>query len=551
MTISNSDSSINPQNGFCSKTLIFHSLRPPYSLPPPSSQLSVTDFVFSLTGTTAETASFIDATTRRTISYSDVPLIVRNLSGCFRRPPVSISRGDCAFVVSPNSSYIPILYLSLFSVGVSVSPVNPASSIPEISRLIRLCKPAVAFATSEVVHKLLEVGFTNRIIVIDSNEFDSMIRLESNVDDGTTVEVSQSDTAAILYSSGTTGNIKGVKLSHRNLISMIAGAIAIRQARSSQAVYLCTVPYFHVYGFSLCIRSVAFGDSLVSIGRFDLRRMLRSIKEFSVTHLPLAPPVVVALVDGGNADLVNGTNWRSVETVFSGGAPLTVAVIDRFKRQFPNVSLVQAYGLTETTGGISRAAGPYESSIVGTVGRITAHCEAKIVDPNTGAGMPPMNRGELWVRGPFVMKGYVGDKEAINTMVDSDGWLRTGDLCYFDNEGFLFVVDRLKELIKYKGYQVPPAELEHILQSHPDILEAAVIPYPDESAGQVPMGFVVRKKGSNIDETQVKDYVAKQVAPYKKLRRVCFIDSIPKNVTGKVLRKELIKMAISGVTSKL
>ncbi|KAL8224534.1 hypothetical protein R6Q57_020009 [Mikania cordata] len=453
MTISNSDSSINPQNGFCSKTLIFHSLRPPSSLPPPSSQLSVTDFVFSLTGTTAETASFIDATTRRTISYSDVPLIVRNLAGFLRRPPVSISHGDCAFVVSPNSSYIPILYLSLFSVGVSVSPVNPASSIPEISRLIRLCKPAVAFATSEVVHKLVEVGFTNRIIVIDSNEFDSMIRVESNVDDGTTVEVSQSDTAAILYSSGTTGNIKGVKLSHRNLISMIAGAIAGRQARSSPAVYLCTVPYFHAYGFSLCIRSVAFGDSLVSIG-----------------------------------------------------------------------------------------AGPYESSIVGTVGRIIAHCEAKIVDPKTRAGLPPMKHGELWVRGPFVMK---------DTMVDSDGWLRTGDLCYFDNEGFLFVVDRLKELIKYKGYQVPPAELEHILQSHPDIIEAAVIPYPDESAGQVPMGFVVRRKGSSIDETRVKDYVAKQVAPYKELRRVCFIDSIPKNAPGKVLRKELIKMAISGATSKL
>ncbi|KAD2393723.1 hypothetical protein E3N88_40700 [Mikania micrantha] len=545
MTISNSDSSIDPQNGFCSKTLIFHSLRPPSSLPPPSSQLSVTDFIFSLAGTTAKTASFIDATTRRTISYSDVPLIVRNLAGCLRRPPVSISHGDCAFVVSPNSSYIPILYLSLFSVGVSVSPVNPASSIPEISRLIRLCKPAVAFATSEVVHKLLEVGFTNRIIVIDSNEFDSMIRVESNVDDGTTVKISQSDTAAILYSSGTTGNIKGVKLSHRNFISMIAGAIAGNQARSSPAVYLCTVPYFHVYGLSLCIRSVAFGDSLVSIGRFDLRRMLRSIEEFSVTHLPLAPPVVVALVDSGNEDLVYGTNWRSVETVFSGGAPLTVAVIDRFKRQFPNVSLVQTYGLTETTGGISRTAGPYESSIVGTVGRIIAHCVAKIVDPNTRAGLPPMSRGELWVRGPFVMKGYVGDKEAIDTMVDSDGWLRTGDLCYFDNEGFLFVVDRLKELIKYKGYQV--------CLMHSKLAKHAIVQvgYPDESAGQVPMGFVVRRKGSSIDEIQVKDYVAKQVAPYKKLRRVCFIDSIPKNAPGKVLRKELIKMVISGVTSKL
>ncbi|MFS7893381.1 putative AMP-dependent synthetase/ligase, AMP-binding, AMP-binding enzyme domain-containing protein [Helianthus anomalus] len=554
MTISTSDShnssSINPHNGFCSKTLIFHSLRPPPSLPPPSSPLSVTDFIFSLLQTT--TASLIDATTRRTIPYSDIPSIVRNLAVSLRQPPLSLSPGDSAFIISYNGSHIPILCLSLFSVGVIVSPANPASSVTEIGYMIRLCKPAVAFATAEVVEKVIEAGFKKRIVVIESDEFESMMRVvESNGGDGTKVRVSQSDTAAILYSSGTTGKIKGVKLSHRNLISSLAGAIAGRQPRSSPAVYLCPVPYFHIYGLGLCIRTVAFGDSLVSIGRFDLRSMLRWIGEFKVTHLPLAPPVVVALVDGSNEGLVNGSDWRSVELVFCGGAPLTVAVIDKFKRRFPNVALVQAYGLTETTGGVARIAGPYESTIVGTVGRLIANCEAKIVDPDTGAALPPMSRGELWVRGPFIMKGYVDDKEVLDTMVDSDGWLRTGDLCYFDNEGFLFIVDRLKELIKYKGYQVPPAELEHILQSHPDIIEAAVIPYPDESAGQVPMGFVVRRKGSTIDETQVKDYVAKQVAPYKKLRRVCFIDSIPKNAPGKILRKELIKMALSGITSRL
>ncbi|KAK1419972.1 hypothetical protein QVD17_29442 [Tagetes erecta] len=545
-----SSSTIDPQSGFCSKTLTYHSLRPPSPLPPLSSPLSLTNFIFNILKSTTGTASFIDATTRRFISYSDVIKLVRNLCISFRH--LSISNSDCAFIISPNSSYVPILYLSLFNIGAVVSPVNPASSVTEIMNVMRLCKPVIAFATKETVVKLVEAGFRNRIVVIDSDEFEVMIRGELIGDgDGDEVEVMQSDVAAILYSSGTTGKIKGVKLTHGNLIATIAGAMAGREARSSPAVYLCTVPYFHVYGFILCIRMLAFGDSFVSMGRFDMRSMLRSIEEFSVTHLPLAPPVVVALVNDSNEHLVNGTNWSSVEMVFSGGAPLTVAVIDKFKKRFPNVSLVQAYGLTETTGGISRIAGPYESTIVGTVGRLIAHCEAKIVDPNTGAGLPPMKRGELWVRGPFVMKGYVDDKEVIDTMVDSDGWLRTGDLCYFDNEGFLFVVDRLKELIKYKGYQVPPAELEHILQSHPDIVEAAVIPYPDEAAGEVPMGFVVRRKGSTINETQVKDYVAKQVAPYKRLRRVCFIESIPKNAPGKVLRKELIKMALSGVTSKL
>ncbi|KAI3516039.1 hypothetical protein L1887_14948 [Cichorium endivia] len=553
MAISSSQSSVNSQSGFCSKTQIYHSLRPPYPLPPQSTPFSTTDFIFSLlktTTTTTGTASLIDATTGRFIPYSDVPLLVRNLAVSLRQPPLSLSNGACAFVISPNSVHLPILYLSLFSIGVAVSPSNPASSIQEISRQLRLCKPVVAFATAELASKLLEVGFRNPVVVLDSNEFESMMRAEPN-GSRTKTEVLQSDTAAILYSSGTTGKIKGVKLTHRNLISTIAGANFGRQVRSSPAVYLCTVPYFHMYGFGLCIRMVAFGESLVSMARFDLRLMLRSIEEFSVTHLALAPPVVVLLVDGDNDYLVKRTNWSSLEAVLSGGASLTMAVIDKFKRRFPNVSLLQAYGLTETTGGVSRIAGAYESTIAGTVGRLIARCEAMIVDPNTGFGLTPMNPGELWLRGPFIMKGYVDDKEVTDTMVDSDGWLRTGDLCYFDNEGFLFIVDRLKELIKYNGYQVPPAELEHILHSHPDITEAAVIPYPDEKAGQIPMGFVVRRKGSTINETQVKDFVAKQVAPYKKLRKVRFIDSIPKNAPGKVLRKELIKIAFADVTSKL
>ncbi|XP_024990100.1 4-coumarate--CoA ligase-like 9 [Cynara cardunculus var. scolymus] len=551
MATSDSPSSINLQNGFCSKTRIYHSLRPPSPLPPLSSPFSITDFIFShLQTTVTPIASFIDATTRRRILYSDLQLLVRNLSVSLRQPPLSLSHGDCAFVISPNSSLLPILYLSLLSIGVAVSPSNPVSSVLEVSRQIRLCKPAVAFATAESAQKLLEVGFTNPVVMIGSNEFESMMRDEPNGGRPKT-EVSQSDTAAILYSSGTTGKIKGVKLTHRNLISMIAGAIDGRRARLSPAVYLSTVPLFHIYGFGLLLRLVAFGESMVSMRRFDLRLMLRSIEEFSVTNLAVAPPVVVALVDGKNGDLVDGINWKSIESVLCGGAPLTVPVIDRFKKRFPNVSLLQAYGMTETTGGVSRVVGPYESTIVGTVGRLIAHCEAKIVDPNTGVGLAPMNPGELWVRGPFVMKGYVDDEEVMDTMVESDGWLRTGDLCYFDNEGFLFVVDRLKELIKYRGYQVPPAELEHILHLHPDITEAAVIPYPDEEAGEVPMGFVVRRRGTTIDEAQVKDYVAKQVAPYKKLRRVRFVNSIPKNAPGKVLRKELIKLALSDLTSKL
>ncbi|KAJ9554503.1 hypothetical protein OSB04_018548 [Centaurea solstitialis] len=569
MAISDTHSLINPDNGFCSKTFIYHSLRPPYPLPPQSSPFSITDFVFSLLQTAVTpTASLIDAAMHSRIPYDDLRLLVRNLSASFRRPPLSLSHGACAFVISPNSSHLPILYLSLFSIGVVVSPSNPVSSVQEISCQIELCRPVVAFAAAESVRKLSEAGFSNPVVLIGLNEFEqdraggctngpqkdwnvpdfeSMMRFESKgAGSGPEVEVWQSDTAAILYSSGTTGKVKGVKLTHRNLISSVAGAFSGRRSTSSSslaAVYLCTVPYFHIYGFTLCLRAVAFGESIVSMSRFDLRSMLRSIEEFRVTRLAVAPPVVVALVDRNNDGLVEGSNWRSLETVYSGGAPLTVAVINKFMRRFPNVSISQSYGLTETTGGVSRVVGLYESTKIGSVGRLVSHCEAKIVDPKTGVGLAPTNPGELWIRGPFVMKGYVHGKD---TMVESDGWLKTGDLCYFDNEGFLFVVDRLKELIKYKGYQVPPAELEHILHSHPDITEAAVIPYPDEEVGEVPMGFVVRRRGTDIDEAQVKAFVAEKVAPYKKLRRVRFVDSIPKNAPGKILRKRVDKIGALG-----
>ncbi|XP_065636541.1 4-coumarate--CoA ligase-like 9 [Quercus suber] len=213
--------------------------------------------------------------------------------------------------------------------------------------------------------------------------------------------------------------------------------------------------------------------------------------------------------------------------------------------------LQMGYGLTETGGAATRALGPEESLQYGSAGRLAENMEAKIVDPETGEALPPGQRGELWLRGPTVMKGYVGDDKATAETFASEGWLKTGDLCYFDSEGFLFIVDRLKELIKYKGYQVPPVELEHLLHSHPEIADAAVIPYPDEEAGQIPMAFVVRKPGSNVTEAQVIDFIAKQVAPYKKVRRVSFINSIPKNPSGKILRRELVALVLPAGASRL
>lgn len=312
--------------------------------------------------------------------------------------------------------------------------------------------------------------------------------------------------------------------------------------------YLFTLPLFHVYGFFVLIRAAALGESVVLMEKFDFVKMLEAVEKYQVTFIPVTPPLVVAMV---KSDLVAKYDLSSLKGLGCGGAPLGKEVLVRFEAKFPHVDIGQGYGLTESSGAATRTIGPDEAKRYGTAGRLSENLEAKIVDPENGEALPPGKIGELWFRGPIVMKGYAGDDGATNATLDSEGWLKTGDLCYFDSDGFLFIVDRLKELIKYKAYQVSPAELEHLLQSIPEIEDAAVIPYPDEEAGQIPMAYIVRKPGTNITGAQIMDLIAKQVAPYKKIRRVAFINSIPKNPAGKVLRKELINLANSSTSPKL
>lgn len=313
-------------------------------------------------------------------------------------------------------------------------------------------------------------------------------------------------------------------------------------------VSLFPLPLFHVFGFFMMVRALAMGETLVLMQRFDFEGMLKAVEKYRITYMPVSPPLITAFT---KSELVKKYDISSIRLLGSGGAPLGKEVAESFKAKFPNVEIVQGYGLTESGGGAARMIGFDEAKRHGSVGRLAENMEAKIVDPVTVEALSPGYKGELWLRGPTIMKGYVGDDKATVETLDSEGWLKTGDLCYFDSDGYLFIVDRLKELIKYKAYQVPPAELEHILHTNPEIADAAVVPYPDEDAGQIPMAFVVRKPGSNITAAQVMDYVAKQVTPYKKIRRVSFINSIPKSPAGKILRRELVDIALTSGSSKL
>ncbi|KAK6148092.1 hypothetical protein DH2020_019004 [Rehmannia glutinosa] len=495
------NTSIDPRNGYCSETKIYNSLRPPVPLPPLSQPHSIVSYALSLlhspttpTSAALSTTNFlIDAATGYRLTYSNFLQQVNSLASSLKSIHYPcLSKNDVAFILSPPSLHIPVLYFSLLSLGAAVSPSNPLSTPSELVHQIQLSKPAIAFSTSAFAHKLPK---NLPVVLLDSPQFLSMLqsRVPSSTDDA--VLVNQSDTAAILYSSGTTGKVKGVELTHRNFIAVIAGFYHSKYsndidkaAADVHAVSLFTLPLFHVFGFFMLIRAAAMGESLVLMGKFDLLKMLEAVEKYKVTRWDLAERRWGRRFPSGSG--LNSLMWRFI----------------RLGRR------------------VATAVGPEEVKRYGSVGRLCENMEAKIVDPESGESLPPGKRGELWLRGPAIMK-------ATAATLDSEGWLKTGDLCYFDSDGFLFIVDRLKELIKYKGYQVPPAELEHLLQSMPEIADAAVIPYPDEEAGQIPMAYVV--------------------GPYKKIRRVAFVNSIPKSPAGKILRRELVNRALSNSPSKL
>lgn len=329
-------SRIDSQSGYCSETKTFRSLRPPINLPIATTPISAASYALSLQSTSpwpAHTAALINVATGDCLSYSDFTSRVRTLAASLQTI-VGLERNTTAFVLSPNSINVPILYFSLLSLGVVISPANPISTESEISRQITLSNPVVAFATSETCHKLPNLKYGT--ILIDSPEFESM--MTSPVSGSSVVEVSQSDVAAVLYSSGTTGEVKGVMLTHRNLTAIVANYFTQRQQRSSPAIALYTMPYFHVFGFFYNLKSVALSETVAVMQKFEMKNMLRAVEKFRVTHIASAPPVVVAMAKG---DTTNGYDLSSLENIRCGGAHLGKEVIKAFRDKFSKVIVIQ------------------------------------------------------------------------------------------------------------------------------------------------------------------------------------------------------------------
>lgn len=341
----------------------------------------------------------------------------------------------------------------------------------------------LAVVSPDQLPKVVATGIST-VLTHHSGEWisvEDLINGGEPMEEGEMPEMRQSDTAALLYSSGTTGASKGVMLTHGNIIAVVALLKwSVEVTSSSDDVFLALLPMFHIYGLAFfALGLFAANCTVVTMPRFDLRAMLRAVQRHRVNNIPAVPPVILAMAKDRSAGAGAGAGYdlSSLRRVSSGAAPLGDSVAAAFRRRFPWVEIKQGYGLTETTGAATYfVSEPEARARPRSVGRLVPGFEAKVAEVGTGAAVAPGKEGELWLRSGTVMKGYLGKEAATAAALDGDGWLRTGDLCFIDEEGYVYIVDRIKEMIKHKGYQVAPAELEALLLTHPDIVDAAVVP---------------------------------------------------------------------------
>ena len=497
----------------------------------------LTPYVLARAVELGEHPALVDAASGRTLTYAQLDAGVRALAGGLLAR--GHAPGDAVAVMSPNVPEYAVVFHAVAFAGGVVCTINPTYTAHEVhqqlvdsgSRLLVTVPMLLATATEAAEGTAVE-----QVVVLgDVPEGSSAVGLDSLTGEplAQQVEVGTDAVVALPYSSGTQGLPKGVMLTHRNLVANVAQTADILGTGEGE-VFMGVLPFFHIYGMNVVMNvGLVTGSTIITMPRFDLAAFLSAHAQYGITRSFVAPPIVVALAKHPAVDRVD---FSALTQVVSGAAPLSAELAAEASARL-GVEIVQGYGMTEMSP-VSHFTPPGQYR-PGSVGVAVACTEHRIVDPATGVDLGVDADGELWVRGPQVMKGYLGNPEATAATVTEDGWLRTGDIGHVDADGFLFVVDRLKELIKVKGFQVAPAELEALLLTHPDVADAAVVGVADEAAGERPVGHVVLRAGATSSEADIRAWVAERTATYKHLHRLLLVEAITKSASGKILRRVL------------
>uniref|UniRef100_A0A6N2KM51 4-coumarate--CoA ligase n=1 Tax=Salix viminalis TaxID=40686 RepID=A0A6N2KM51_SALVM len=491
---------------------------------PISNHLPLHTYCFENLSDFSDRPCLISGSTGKTYSFAETHLVSRKVAGLSN---LGIKKGDVIMTLLQNCPEFIFSFVGASMIGAVTTTANPFYTPSEIFKQFSASRAKLIITQSQYVTKLRDSDCCENsknpgedfvVITIDDppeNCLHFTVLAEANESEMPAVSIHPDDPVALPFSSGTTGLPKGVILTHKSLVT---------------AVLLC---------------SLRAGSAVLLMQKFEMGSLLELIKKHNISVAAVVPPLVLALAKN---PMVANYDLSSIRIVLSGAAPLGKELEEALRNRIPQAVLGQGYGMTEAGPVLSMCLAfskqplPTKSGSCGTVVR---NAELKVIDPETGRSLGRNQPGEICIRGSQIMKGYLNDAEATANIIDVEGWLHTGDIGYVDDDDEIFIVDRVKEIIKFKGFQacltllVPPAELEALLVSHPSIADAAVVPQKDDVAGEVPVAFVVRSNDVDLNEEAVKDYVAKQVVFYKKLHKVFFVHSIPKSAAGKILRKDL------------
>ncbi|MFF3503706.1 4-coumarate--CoA ligase family protein [Streptomyces sp. NPDC003247] len=509
----------------------------------PPVELPIHDAVLGHAADFGDQPALVDGTDGTTLTYDQLDRFHRRIAAALAE--AGVRKGDVLALHSPNTIAFPAAFYAATRAGATVTTAHPLSTAEEFAKQLGDSAARWIVTVSpllETARRAAELaGGVQEIFVCDSAPgHRSLLDMLASTAPEPRVDVDPAeDVAALPYSSGTTGVPKGVMLTHRQIATNLAQLEPAVPAGPGDRI-LAVLPFFHIYGLTALMNGpLRNGATVVVLPRFDLETFLTAIQNHRITGLYVAPPIVLALA---KHPAVAQYDLSSLRHVISAAAPLDADLAAACSARLDLPPVGQAYGMTELSPGTHVV--PLDAmrdAPAGTVGKLIAGTEMRIVslaDPDKDLGVG--EAGEILIRGPQVMKGYLGHPDATAAMIDPDGWLHTGDIGRVDGGGWLFVVDRVKELIKYKGFQVAPAELEALLLTHPGIADAAVIGAYDPDGNEVPHAHVVRQPtAGDLTEGEVALYVAERVAPYKRVRRVTFIDAVPRAASGKILRRQL------------
>ncbi|KAJ6640807.1 Luciferin 4-monooxygenase [Pseudolycoriella hygida] len=484
---------------------------------------------------------FVNGVTSQEVTASQLLSQSIRVAECLKH--YGVKRGDSISICCENRVEVAYVMFGIFFVGAKCFPLNPTYTEGELLHASSLSQPKIIFASYQTFDNIKRVAkhqFVEKVLVFgdectDSNSFNDFLRnpnVESKKRFYCSPQSMMENISLILCSSGTTGLPKGVQWSEYS--TWFNASFNMLDPIPNECRFSVS-PWTHGFGCFTVIRTVVHGIKLVYLPKFDENTFLSCIEKFNVTTLMVVPPLLVML---SKSSAVKHFNTSSLKYAISAAAPLRSEVLNEMRRQIPNLTVRQYYGMSE--GGVFTVQ-TNEFCKSGSVGILRSGVYAKVVNIESGELLGKNSPGELLFKGPGLMKGYVGDINSTKSTVDKDGWLHSGDVGFYDENNEWFIVDRLKELIKYKGFQVPPAELEALLLSHQSVKDVGVIGIPDDLAGELPMAFVVRQ--GSVTEKDIVDFVADRSSPAKRLYGgVRFVTEIPKNPSGKILRQVLRQM---------